>query len=103
MTKLAPALELYISGKFTGVSLEPDAKWPNMWRIRMGERLSDMVNLTRARDAAVTWARPRGIGGQGVAVWHRRETPAEGPPVAQNAPALGGVPADPLPDRESLR
>jgi hypothetical protein len=83
MTKLAPALELYIGGKFTGVSLEPDTKWPSMWRVRMGERLSDMVNLTRAKDAAIIWARPRGLGGGGVATWHRRETPAEAPPVAQ--------------------
>jgi hypothetical protein len=29
--------------------------------------------------------------------------PGEASPVAQNASALGGVPADPLPDRESLR
>jgi hypothetical protein len=30
----------------------PDAKWPNMYRIRLpGGGLSDMVNLTRAKDA----------------------------------------------------
>jgi hypothetical protein len=103
MTKLAPALELYVGSKFTDVSIEPDAKWPNMWRSRMGERLSDLVNLTRAKDAAITWARPRGVGGGVVAVWHPRETPTEASPVAQNAPTLAGVPADPLPDRESLR
>lgn len=98
MTKLAPPLRLYIGSKFTGVSIEPDAKWPNMWRIRMGERLSDLVNLTRAKDAAITWARPRGLGGGVVATWHPRETPAKAPPVAQTDPALGEVPA-----RESLR
>jgi hypothetical protein len=36
------------------VHLEPDGRWPNMWRIRRpdGSR-SDMVNLTRAQDAAL--------------------------------------------------
>ncbi len=31
----------------------PDAKWPGMWRAQLPRGLSDMVNLTRARDAAV--------------------------------------------------
>lgn len=32
----------------------PDAKWPGMWRFRLlpDGSLSDMVNLSRARDAA---------------------------------------------------
>ena len=30
---------------------EPDAKWPGMWRVRWPDGLSDMVNLTRAKDA----------------------------------------------------
>ena len=29
-------------------------------------RVSDMVNLPRAKDAAVAWARPRGLGGGDV-------------------------------------
>jgi hypothetical protein len=30
----------------------PDAKWPNMYRLRFPDgRLTDMVNLTRAKDA----------------------------------------------------
>jgi hypothetical protein len=44
-----------------------------MWRARSGERLSDMVNLTRAKDAAIAWARPRGLGGTETVTWHRRE------------------------------
>lgn len=38
--------------------VEPDSKYPGvMWRIRFPDgRLSDMANLTRAKDAAVTWA-----------------------------------------------
>ena len=35
------------------VSIAQDEKYPTMWRIRSPDgRLSDMVNLTRARDAA---------------------------------------------------
>ena len=31
----------------------PDTRWPNMWRVRWPDgRLSDMGNLSRARDAA---------------------------------------------------
>jgi hypothetical protein len=35
-----------------------------------------MVNLTRAKDAAIVWVRPKGLGGTEVAHWHRRQTPA---------------------------
>lgn len=31
----------------------PDDRFPGMWRIRDDVRLSDMVNLTRAKDAAL--------------------------------------------------
>ena len=35
----------------------PDEKYPGMWRVRSSDsRLSDMLNLTRAKDAAVTMA-----------------------------------------------
>ena len=35
----------------------PDSQYPNMWRIELDEgKLSDMVNLTRARDAAIAVA-----------------------------------------------
>jgi hypothetical protein len=34
------------------VSIEQDKTWPSMWRVRQGNKLSDMVNKTRARDAA---------------------------------------------------
>lgn len=34
-------------------SIEPDSKYPNMWRVRLPDgKLSDMVNQTSARDAA---------------------------------------------------
>jgi hypothetical protein len=43
------------------VSLPPnvvrDAKWPNMYRVRYPDgRLSDMVNLARAKDVAISIA-----------------------------------------------
>jgi hypothetical protein len=67
--------DLYIGRKRTDVSIEPDATWPGMWRIRQGERVSDMVNMARAKDAAITWWRPKGLGAGEVAYWHRRESP----------------------------
>jgi hypothetical protein len=33
-------------------SVVPDGKWLGMWRVDCGGKLSDMVNLTRAKDAA---------------------------------------------------
>jgi hypothetical protein len=35
-------------------TIEPDANWPGMWRVRFGGMLSDMTNLSRAKDAAIT-------------------------------------------------
>jgi hypothetical protein len=34
-------------------TIEPDA-WPGMWRVRFGGRLSDMANISRAKDAAIS-------------------------------------------------
>jgi hypothetical protein len=34
------------------VAILPDVQYPGMWRVRSGGALSDMVNLSRARDAA---------------------------------------------------
>jgi hypothetical protein len=54
--------------------LEPDAKWPGMWRVRVlgldprNAGLSDMADRTRARDAA------RAIV---LGILNMRETPAE--------------------------
>jgi hypothetical protein len=35
-------------------TIEPDANWPGMWRVRFGGMLSDMANLSRAKDAAIS-------------------------------------------------
>ncbi len=38
-------------------SIGPGATWPGLWRVRMPDgSLTDMVNLTRAKDAAVSLA-----------------------------------------------
>ena len=42
--------------------------------------VSDMVNPTREKDAAVAWARSCGLGGES-ARWHRRETDGVAPPM----------------------
>jgi hypothetical protein len=40
------------------LAITPDAIWPGMWRVKLpNDLLSDMVNLTRARDAAVSLGR----------------------------------------------
>ena len=63
--------ELIINRRKTGISIERDAVHSAMWRVRRsGEPPSDMVNLSRATDAAIAWARPRGLGGTETANWH---------------------------------
>ena len=40
------------------VNVKPDAKWPNMWRVHLPNgQVSDMTNLTQARDAAQSFSR----------------------------------------------
>jgi hypothetical protein len=40
------------------VTIVRDSKWPNMWRVRLPNgQLTDMLNLTRAKDAARSLAR----------------------------------------------
>jgi hypothetical protein len=42
---------------FGGYTVVPDADWPGMYRVRRPDSsLTDMVNLTRARDAAQHFA-----------------------------------------------
>lgn len=44
---------LLVSNKLSGFSIVPDTKYPSMWRVRNPDgSLSDMVNRTRAKDAA---------------------------------------------------
>ena len=71
--------QLYIGQRFSGISVRPDEQWPGMWRIHHGNRVYDMLNLTRAKDAAVSWAHP---GGNQAINWHCRQTPVEGATAA---------------------
>jgi hypothetical protein len=51
--KAGRAHELIIKDGRAVAAIVPDAHWPNMWRVRLANgHVSDMVNLTRARDAA---------------------------------------------------
>jgi hypothetical protein len=74
---------LFIGGRFTGVDVRPDATYADMWRVHHLGRMSDMVNLSRAKDAAIAWARPRGLGGNEKVTWHRREIAPDAPPVSE--------------------
>ena len=48
--------KLYCRGRLIG-QVVPDGKYPRMWRVKHPDgSLSDMVNLTRAKDAAVSQA-----------------------------------------------
>jgi hypothetical protein len=88
------ALRLYIDGRATGTMVCPDPHWPKMWRVHHGGHVSDMVNLARAKDASISWARPRGMGGEETPRWicHHRETPSGAP---RTDLTLAGVP-DPI-------
>lgn len=44
-------------------TVEEDANWPGMWRVRFGGKLSDMANLSRAKDAAISLALSKLNGG----------------------------------------
>ena len=80
----AQAWRLYINERFTGVTVRSDSRYPNMWRIHAGGRVSDMVNLSRARDAAITWARPRGLGGKEAIHWKGSGDMKAAPLMRQN-------------------
>jgi len=96
-------IDLHIGRRYTGVSVRPDFEWPGMWRVHQGDRVSDMTNLSRAKDAGITWARPRGLGSSNVARWHHRETPAITSSIRYSeqaatplAPAPSAAPAGPV-------
>jgi hypothetical protein len=56
------------------VTIVPDARYPGMWRVRVSGKLSDMVNISRARDAARSLAMLRLNEGM-------QETPSEASPM----------------------
>ena len=60
-------------GRSVLLHVVPDARWPGMWRIRRHDgRLSDMLNISRAKDAARSIA---------LAELNRQETLVAAPPV----------------------
>ena len=63
-------------------SIVPDARYPDMWRVRVDRKLSDLVNISRARDAARSLAMFRLNGGM-------QETPPGAPPMRQTAEGHG--------------
>ena len=69
---------LYFRGKIVG-RIAADETYTGMWRvIRTDGSLSDMANLTRARDAALA---------QALRDLNHKETPSEAPPMSQNEAA----------------
>jgi hypothetical protein len=100
LTAELTAQNLYIGKALTRISIERDLTWPNMWRVRQAngagrhrgsdapletnDFLSDITNLTRAKDAAIAMARPKGLGGGEIVRWHRRERRAGGASMRWN-------------------
>jgi hypothetical protein len=93
---MASVIELWIGRRDTGVRLWPDGVFPILWRICWPDgALSPMGNISRAKEAAILFARPRGLGGHAVARWHVREIASEAPLAARKAVAVGRVPRRP--------
>jgi hypothetical protein len=54
-------LRLRIDNRPTGLVVRPDDRYPSMWRHPLYQgRASDTVNLSRAKDAALSWLRISG-------------------------------------------
>jgi hypothetical protein len=63
MTKTYESRDLYFDGLTLRLksgrilaAVVPDDKWPDMYRVRIGRDISDMANLSRAKDAALSLA-----------------------------------------------
>jgi hypothetical protein len=64
---------LKIGNKQTELVVRQDSEYPQLYRIHYKGRISDMVNLSRAKDAAVSsWLRPR-LGPTENPRWDHRE------------------------------
>jgi hypothetical protein len=75
-------LTLYVDGKNTGISVQQDSVHPEMWRVHRRGEVSDMVNLSRAKDAAAVMGRER-INHRGV--WKAAKGRSGWPPVRLGA------------------
>jgi hypothetical protein len=69
--------QLKIGNRKTGLVIRPDQRYANMWRIHYQGDISDMVNLVRAKDAAIAFVRLKGLGGSEIAKWEYRQTSRE--------------------------
>lgn len=69
-------------GRRTVAAIEPDGEWPGMWRVRL-TGLSDMVNRTRAKDAAMCLA---------LGVLNTRERRVEAPRICHFEGAATSTP-----------
>ena len=50
-------LRLFSSRGRVLATIEPDQTWPSIWRVRLSDGyLTDMLNLSRAKDAAASLA-----------------------------------------------
>ena len=68
---------LYLGTKSTGIVVRPDAKYPNMYRVHWPDHpISEMVNLSRAKDAAMRWAGRAGSGDGLRLKWKQSESHA---------------------------
>jgi hypothetical protein len=79
ISRPAGVLRLYINRRATGISLHPDDRFPWMFRIhwRDGQVSKGMASLPWAKDAAIRYVRPRGLGGKEQARWvSNRDSPA---------------------------
>jgi hypothetical protein len=81
---------LHVGGKGKPVlAIEPDAWWPSMWRVKYQDgSLSDRVNLSRARDAAMSIA---------LCILQGEEPRLEASPTAILVSPLLVIPSAPLP------
>jgi hypothetical protein len=84
---------LRIGTKLTGYTVVSDDTYASRWRVHATDgRISDMVNLTRAKDAARSWALQGRVGGFGSLPvrWECNETPQRAAPMRYSG--LPGVP-----------
>jgi hypothetical protein len=91
----AGVIRLYINRRSTGVTLHADDRFPWMFRIHWpdGQVSKRTASLPWAKDAALRYARPRGLGGKEQARWvPDRESPAAvlfGPSQSTCTPSIG--------------
>jgi hypothetical protein len=80
---MARELRLHVGRRFTGISIVPVCAYPKMWRIRWPDgQLSPMGNITRAKEAAVLFARARARDWTTAIRWTNKPSASEAPPAA---------------------